>query len=166
MRIVITDVSVFFDLYETKVLPEFFALDWEIITTDFVYNEILHAEQKDTFEVFERSRRLKIITTSAEEIEQILNAEFSTGLLSFTDKTLFWKALQLNATLLTSDRRLRKQAQQNSIEVHGSFWVLEQLMDTGVINSKSAVEALNILRQTNKRLSLKLVDELIKKWSK
>lgn len=166
MKIVITDVSVFFDLYNIKVLPEFFALDWEIMTTDFVYNEILHAEQKDTFEVFERSRRLKIVTTSAEEIEQILEAEFSTGLLSFKDKTIFWKALQLNATLLTSDRRLRKEAKQNTIEVHGSLWVLEQLIVAKLISKKCAVAALNLLKQTNKRLPLKLVEELMKKWSK
>ena len=36
MKIVITDVSVFFDLYHLQVLPEFFSLNLEIHTTDFV----------------------------------------------------------------------------------------------------------------------------------
>jgi predicted nucleic acid-binding protein len=46
MKLVVTDVSVFFDLYQIQALPEFFALDWEIYTSDIVYNEILHASQK------------------------------------------------------------------------------------------------------------------------
>ncbi len=41
MRLVITDVSVLFDIYHIRALPEFFALDFEICTTDFVRNEIL-----------------------------------------------------------------------------------------------------------------------------
>jgi len=53
MRIVISDVSVFFDMYYLKVLPEFFALDMEIHTTDFVYNEIINSEQKNEFDLFE-----------------------------------------------------------------------------------------------------------------
>jgi len=61
MKVVVTDVSVFFDLFEIQVLPEFFALGWEIHTTDFVYNEILQADQKEVFEVFERSKRVENI---------------------------------------------------------------------------------------------------------
>ena len=49
MKVVITDVSVFFDLYQLQVLPEFFALDLEIHTTNFVYNEIVNSEQKHEF---------------------------------------------------------------------------------------------------------------------
>lgn len=58
MKLVVTDVSVFFDLFAIKLLPEFFALDWEIITTDIVYNEIIQQNQKSEFEVFVRSHRL------------------------------------------------------------------------------------------------------------
>jgi hypothetical protein len=49
MKIVITDVSVFFDLYHLQILPEFFALDLEIHTTDFVYNEITNSVQKSEY---------------------------------------------------------------------------------------------------------------------
>lgn len=38
MKIVVTDVSVFFDLFIIQALPEFFELELEICTTDFVYS--------------------------------------------------------------------------------------------------------------------------------
>lgn len=55
MKVAITDVSVLFDLYNVGVLPEFFGLDIEIYTTDFIYNEILQSNEKVEFELFVRS---------------------------------------------------------------------------------------------------------------
>jgi len=40
MKLIITDTNVFFDLISIGALPEFFALDFDICTTDFVINEI------------------------------------------------------------------------------------------------------------------------------
>ena len=71
MKIVITDVSVFFDLYHLQVLPEFFALELEIHTTDFVYNEITNSVQKNEFAVFERSKKLHIIKITPDEEDEI-----------------------------------------------------------------------------------------------
>lgn len=47
--VVISDVSVFFDLYHLQVPPEFFALNREIYTTDYVYDELINSEQKNEF---------------------------------------------------------------------------------------------------------------------
>ena len=41
MKLIITDTNVFFDIISIDVLPEFFALGFEICTTDFVVKEIL-----------------------------------------------------------------------------------------------------------------------------
>ncbi|MBK9017988.1 MAG: hypothetical protein IPM82_30280 [Saprospiraceae bacterium] len=45
MGLFITDANVFFDLMNIEALPEFFGLDFEICTTDFVVDEILRLEQ-------------------------------------------------------------------------------------------------------------------------
>ncbi len=80
----------FFDLFEIQVLPEFFALDWEIHTTDFVYNEILQADQKEVFEVFVRSKRLKILKFSSEEEAEVLNFKPRLSIRSIADRTILW----------------------------------------------------------------------------
>lgn len=94
MRVVVTDVSVFFDLFEIGVLPEFFALDWEINTTDFVYNEILHSGQKEEFEVFRRGRRLNVLSFSAKEETEVRKFKTKLSIRSIADKTILWKALK------------------------------------------------------------------------
>jgi len=166
MKVVVTDVSVFFDLFEIQVLPEFFALDWEIHTTDFVYNEILQADQKEVFEVFERSKRLKILSFTSEEEMQVLNFKTKLSIRSIADKTILWKALQLEATLLTCDRKLRKEAEGHAIEVRGSIWVIEQLVENGIINSTRGISLLENLKMTNNRLPFDLIDKLIRQWKK
>lgn len=166
MKVMVTDVSVFFDLFEIHVLPEFFALDWEIHTTDFVYNEILQADQKKLFEVFVRSKRLKILRFTSEEEMQVRNFKTNLSIRSIADKTILWKALQLNATLLTCDRKLRKEAEGHSLEVRGSIWVIEQLVENSLIDSIRGVNLLKNLKATNKRLPVELIDRLIRQWKK
>jgi predicted nucleic acid-binding protein len=164
MKVVVTDVSVFFDLFEIQVLPEFFALDWKIHTTDFVYNEILQADQKEVFEVFERSKRLKILRFTSEEEMQVRNFKTKLSIRSLADKTILWKALQLEATLLTCDRKLRREAEDHAIEVRGSIWVIEQLVENGIINSTRGISLLENLKMTNNRLPIDLIDKLIRQW--
>jgi predicted nucleic acid-binding protein len=166
MKVVVTDVSVFFDLFEIQVLPEFFALDWEIYTTDFVYNEILQADQKAVFEIFERSKRLQILTFSHEELAEVLQFQTMLSIRSMADRTILWKALQLKATLLTCDKKLRKEAEGHALEVRGSIWVIAQLVENGVIPTIRGIQLLEELQKTNSRLPKDLVDQWIRQWKK
>lgn len=52
MRIIITDTNGFFDMMDIEVLPDFFGLDFEICTTDFVVDEIKHYEQAEQIQDF------------------------------------------------------------------------------------------------------------------
>ena len=58
MKLIITDSSVFFDIIKIKALTEFFALNFEICTTDFVKEEILESEQREQIEIFIQSKKL------------------------------------------------------------------------------------------------------------
>jgi predicted nucleic acid-binding protein len=163
MKIVITDVSVFFDLYHLRVLPEFFALDLEIHATDFVYNEITNTEQKNEFAVFERSRKLHIIKITPEEEDEIHAMKLFRSNKSFPDRTVLWKAKQFNCILLTCDSALRKEAQSHGLEVHGSIWVINQLIDTGIISKVKGIELLKQMKMVNPRLPMDEIDKLIRR---
>jgi len=58
MKLIITDTNVFFDIISVGALPAFFALDYEICTTDFVVKEILESDQKLQIESFIKSKKL------------------------------------------------------------------------------------------------------------
>ena len=153
----------FFDLYHLKVLPEFFALELEVHTTDFVYNEIINSEQKSEFAVFERSKQLHIIKITPIEEDEIRAMELSRSNKSFPDRTVLWKAKQFNCALLTCDSKLRKEAEGLALEVHGSLWVINQLIDAGIIFKSQGIELFKQMKLVNPRLPMDEIDKLIKR---
>ena len=163
MKIVITDVSVFFDLYHLQVLPEFFALELEIHTTDFVYNEITNSVQKSEFAVFERSKKLNLIRITPEEEDEIKAMKLFRSNRSFPDRTVLWKAKQFNCALLTCDLRLRKEAEDHGVEVRGSIWVVKQLIETEIVTKVKGVELLKQMKLVNPRLPVEEIDKLIRR---
>ena len=157
MKVAITDVSVLFDLFNVGVLPEFFGLDLEIYTTDFIYNEILHSAEKNEFEIFVRSGQLKIIVVEDNEQETISKMELTYSNRSIADKTALYKARQLECILLTCDDKLKKEAIKQKLEVHGSIWIIDQLVENDKIDASRAFEVIESLKTTNAWLP---VDEL------
>lgn len=162
MRLIITDVSVLFDLFRLKVLPEFFAMDAEICTTQFVYNEIVQQEQIAEFEMFERTKKLKVLNILADEMEEIIQFKLKRNLKSIPDKTMLWKAIQLKCPLLTCDEKLRKEAKENGIEVHGSIWVLTELQRQHILSKQKTMDLLELLKIVNTRLPFDEMDKIIK----
>jgi hypothetical protein len=134
MRVVFTDVSVFFDLHTLQILPEFFGLNWHIQTTDFVFNEILQANQVRDFDPFVRSKKLNIISISVEE-EVAIRAKV-----------------------------LREEARHQKIEVHGSIWVIDQLVKSDLINKQKAIALLNKLVTINSRLPMEEIKKQIEQY--
>jgi rRNA-processing protein FCF1 len=164
MKIIITDSSVFFDIIKIQALPEFFALDFEICTTDFVINEILESEQKEQIEMFIRSHQLTVFVLSANEIEEIENFKTKRFFKTLIDRTVLWKAKQLKCPLLTGDAKLRNESIDQGISVHGSLWVIQMMVEQKVIKAESSVVLLEKLKSVNDRLPLEEIDNLIKKY--
>lgn len=155
MKVAIADASVFFDLYKISVLPEFFGLDMEIYTTDFIYNEILRSEERALFETFCRSNQLKIIIIDELEREQISVMDLKYSNNSLADRTAIFKARQMDCILLTCDNKLKKEAEHQHIEVHGSIWIIDQLIDKNLLDIERAIGTLELLKELNAWLPVK-----------
>jgi len=95
MRIIITDTNVFFDMMDIEVLPEFFGLDFEICTTDFVVAEIKYQDQADQIQNFIRSKKLTVFSFSPEELDEIAAIITERNLRRIADKSVLWKAKQM-----------------------------------------------------------------------
>ncbi len=163
MKLIITDSSVFFDLIKIKALPEFFALDYEICTTDFVKGEILESEQREQIEMFIRSRQLTVFVLSEKEIEEVENFKTKRFFKTLIDITVLWKAKQLKCPLLTGDAKLRSEATEQGITVHGSLWVIRMLVENKIVTVNAGIEFLEKLKVSNDRLPLDEIEKLIRK---
>ena len=163
MKIVITDTNILFDVIKIGALPEFFSLDYEICTTVFVMHEILPSAQKDLVETFIRAKRLNVYSFTEEDIEAVQNFNTGRDLKRFTDKSVIWKSLQLNCPMLTGDQRMREVAEKMNIEVHGSIWIVDELVAKTLISSEKAILLLEQLLLTNSRLPRDEIEKRINK---
>lgn len=163
MKLYITDVSVLFDILELGILPEFFALNAEICTTIFVYNEVVKIAQVEEIEIYKRSQKLTILEVTESEVEEINQHPIKRNLKSFPDKSLLWKALQQKGVLLTCDGKLKKEALDFEVEVHGSIWVITELEKQKILNTEKIIELLEQLKIINSRLPMNEIDRIINK---
>lgn len=164
MKLIVTDTNVFFDLMSIEVLPDFFGLGYEICTTDFVVNEIVRVDQADQIQNFIRSRQLTVYKLSSDEIEEVVNLKTRRNLRRITDKSVLWKALQLKCKLLTGDKNLRSEAEEQGLEVNGSIWVIRTLVESNIILPAVAVVLLEKLKIINQSLPKDEIEKLIKKY--
>lgn len=162
MKIIITDTNVFFDIIGIDALPEFFALDREIFTTDFVIKEILESEQQLQIESFIRAQRLQVFKFTPDELNEINNFKTHRFFKGITDKSVLWKSYQLKCTLLTGDKKIRNEAQDLNLEVHGSIWVIKELVDRQIIPKTKGAVLLERLKLINSSLPHEEIDRLIK----
>ena len=163
MKLIITDSSVFFDIIKIQALPEFFALDFEICTTDFVKGEILESEQRAEIEIFIRSQQLTVFVLTEKEIEEVENLKTKRFFKTMIDKTVLWKAMQLKRPLLTGDAKLRSEAIEQGVTVHGSLWVIRMMVESKVVTANAGIEFLEKLKESNDRLPSDEIEKLIRK---
>lgn len=161
VRVLISDTNIFFDIMAIGALPEFFGLNYEICTTDFVLYEIKLSDQREQIEYFIRSRKLTIFSLTDREISEVESLVTTRTIKGITDKSVLWKSLELNCLLLTGDKKLKLEASEQGLEVHGSIWVIERLVIEKIISELKAIEFLVNLKTANPSLPHDEIDRLI-----
>ncbi|MGE0569450.1 MAG: PIN domain-containing protein [Bacteroidia bacterium] len=165
MKLIVTDTNVFFDMMSIEVLPDFFGLDYEICTTDFVVNEIERVDQAAQIQNFIRSKQLTVYKLTSNEIDEVVQLKTKRNLRRITDKSVLWKALQLKCRLVTGDKNLRSEAEDQGLEVSGSIWVVKMLVETNIVSPVKGVELLAKLKLVNDSLPKDEIEKLIRKLS-
>lgn len=73
-------------------------------------------------------------------------------------------AMQENALLLTGDEALRKAALHEGVEVHGTLWLLDAMLEGGAISKAEGYRSLELMRDTGRRLPKKEVSARMASW--
>ena len=74
-------------------------------------------------------------------------------------------ALQESAVLLTGDGALRKAAFNEGVEHHGTLWLLDAMIEEGVISGEKGCKSLELMRSAGRRLPKKDVLARIDAWN-
>jgi len=162
MKLIVTDTNIFFDIIKIGALPEFFSMEYEICTTYFVIKEILLSDQRYQIESFIRAKSLTVFELNEKEIEIVKSFKTKRSFKGITDKSVLWKATELSCPLLTGDRKLRCEAEDLGIEVHGSPWIIKTLVENGLIEKEKGIQLLEFLKEINISMPIEKIDDLIK----
>jgi len=156
--LLVSDANIFIDLDKADLLKYFDSLGFTIATSDFVYAE-LNARQKSIV----NSLDIAIYEMDGAELISF-HGEFSAlnlKKLSYQDYSIFYYARKYDGEVLSNDIRLRKYATKKSIPVKGLFYILDEMVLQGCVSANVMIKKLILLKEINKRLPTKEIDDRI-----
>lgn len=165
MKILVNDTNIFIDLHSVGLLAEMCRLPYEIHTVDFVVAEIADADQLRIFDELVARGEISVDGFTADEVIEIVEEHSSvSGNLSIPDCSVCYFARKHNVPMLTGDRRLRRYAEEQSIEVHGILFIFDELVKHDIISTSMAADRLEELFAINARLPKAEIRERINRW--
>lgn len=165
MKILVNDTNIFIDLHSVGLLEEMCRLPYEIHTVDFVVAEITDADQRRIFDGLVARGEISVDGFTADEVIEIVEEHSSvSGNLSIPDCSVCYFARKHKVPMLTGDRRLRRYAEEQSIEVHGILFIFDELVRHDIISTSMAADRLEVLFAINARLPKAEIRERINRW--
>lgn len=147
MKIAVKDANVFIDLESMGILDLWFQLGHETITSSYVVVELEDGNHLNALACI-RAGQVREEEISAEEMAngfEILWGELEDSGLSITDVSVLYLAMREDAMVISGDRRLRTEAGVRSVEIHGTLWILDRLVEAGILASTNAADRLEAL---------------------
>lgn len=165
MKIIVNDTNIFIDLHSIGLLEAMCDLPYEIHTVDFVESEIVDKQQRIVFDQLVSARKINVNSFTAQELMEIVteHSEIS-GNLSIPDCSVCYYARKHKVPMLTGDRRLRKYAETQSIEVHGILFLFDEMVKYSVLEPHIAATKLDELLHKNARLPKSEILQRICQW--
>lgn len=131
MKFFVTDTNIFIDLYQSGMLDDFFQLQWEIHTADYVLYELEHSDQHSAIVEYVKTGRLKVDVQGPDDfitLGNFVNSQQGNSNLSVADCAVLLLAEKLKCALLTGDAKLKARAIAQRIEVYGITYILTALL--------------------------------------
>lgn len=158
-RLCVVDNTVFIDFHAGKLLPELFCLPIKFISPNVIVEEV---DKPDGDKLIEYGLEKKILSGNQVEEVDYFHSRYKEP--SANDIAALILARDLQATLLTGDRGLREAAETEGVSVHGTLWILDQLLESNLITHSKAREALKKMMAKNRWLPKAECTKRLKKW--
>lgn len=154
----VTDANLWIDLLCGEIAPRAFRLPWKFMAPDVVIAELLFPSwDLMGMGLIERSLPGSGIL-KAEELARKYPRPGRVDLISLV------LAIQEEAMLLTGDEALRKAAQHEGIDVHGTLWLLDSMVKGGAISESEGYRSLELMCNAKRRLPKKEVSDRMALW--
>lgn len=157
----VVDTNILIDLHRGGVLREFFQLPCTILAPDVIVAELLDPSGEMLLVL-----GLQSMGFSGTEVMRIFELSRNHPEVSINDLFAVLLAETKGALLLTGDKRLRRIAEQeHNLQVHGTLWVLDQLVKRKHLSPTEASSALQKMIQSGSRLPRAECERRLRRWS-
>ena len=166
MKIAVQDANILIDMMEGGFCDLWFALGIETHTTDQIVAEITESCQVVQIEALVSSGKLGVTSFNVAEMNEVVSLRMQNEDLTIQDCSVLKLAEHLDAMLLTGDKDLRRFAKTRHIEVHGTLWILDLLIDKQLLAPQQAAQKLQKLLDTKRRLPKHECQKRLIDWNK
>ena len=162
-RLLISDANIIIDMNTGGLLRLMFRFDATFAVPDLLFEEELRADHPELPQL-----GLKLLELRE---ESVLYAE---GLIekcrgigaSTNDLLALALARQEKCALLTGDQRLRQVGQAEGVDVHGTLWLVEQMLHARTITHRQAETGYGKMRAIGRRLPWEDVERQLRQFKK
>lgn len=160
MLLLISDANVLIDIEDGNLTSFIFSLPYEIAVPDVLFELELRKAHSHLLKT-----GLKVKTLNPEFVAkaEFLNVKYSKP--SILDNIALALALQERCPLLTGDRDLRIAAKEEGIEVHGTLWIVEELLKAKLIKQLEARNSFDAMKTKGSRLPWGDAEKLLDRWN-
>ncbi|RME45291.1 MAG: PIN domain-containing protein [Caldilineae bacterium] len=157
----IIDANILIDLYQGGILPAAFHLSVKLAAPDMVIVELKEPDGQ-----LLTGYGLQSVTLSGPRLQEVIELRTRYRGVSANDLSALVLARALQTTLLTGDRHLRQAANQEGVTVHGTLWLLDEMIRQKIVTPFRAAQALRQMLKRGRRLPQEECSIRLEKWER
>ena len=159
MLLVINDASVLIDIECGELTSAMFSLPWKFAVPDTLFAEELAERHGHLLQLGLISK-----TMSGELVAQAYSLHQRYNKPSVNDMLALTLAKHEDCQLLTGDKALREAAKELEVKVHGTIWLVEQMLHGEKIIVDVARVAFQQMKDSGSRLPWMEVDSMLQRF--
>lgn len=117
--------------------------------------------KKKIIETLIQREKLIVKKFPQEEMQEIQKLNEATRKLSIQDCSVWYYAKKEKGTLLTGDKRLRREVEKDNIDVRGILFVFKLILKYQLVSATEAISAVKELSKINTRLPQDKIKDFI-----
>jgi predicted nucleic acid-binding protein len=158
-RLLISDANIIIDMNTGGLLRLMFRFDATFAVPDVLYEEELRTDHPELLRL--GFKRVELNEDTVAYAGRLVEKDRTLG-ASINDLLALALARQEECPLLTGDGRLRTAGQTEGIEVHGTLWLIEQMVRAGTMTVRQAEAGYAKMREAGRRLPWDEVDQQLR----
>lgn len=159
LRLLISDANIIIDMNTGGLLRLMFRFDATFAVPDILFEEELRVDHPGLLRL--GLKRLELSEGTVVYAGRLVEKYRGLG-ASINDLLALALARQEECPLLTGDGRLRTAGQTEGIEVHGTLWLIEQMVRARTITFRQADTGYAKMRKAGRRLPWDDVDQQLR----